>query len=306
MKFLRLIVFLCSVVFIFHLQSCAPESDPVVAKATHLYFSDFSGKRIGVVDVNAIGSFTTLADEADGLDTVSGIAVDFQGGRIYAVEELKNRVVRVHLDGSGSREVLYEEADGVLEPTAVAFDPATSNLYWANSGTGQFKKGSMDGTGVIDTLYDGAEVISYCYGLTIDPKSNSLFFSDFGDFSGIWVANLDGTGTPGRASFPSFSIQNPAGLYLDVKTYRLYWADEGLGEICTGTVSAQTASIVFNYEDGINQADGIAVDIGSGKIYWTEPDKKTIMRGNIDGTGTPEVILEDVESYSIVLKFDNQ
>jgi DNA-binding beta-propeller fold protein YncE len=305
MKFLRLTVFLCSVVVLFHLQSCEPEADPVAAKATHLYFSDFSGKRIGVVDVNAIGSFTTLADAADGLDTISGITVDFLGGKIYATEELNNRIVRVNIDGSGSVEVIYDEDDAVDEPTAVAIDAATNSLYWANSGSGHIKKGSMDGLSAIDTLYD-AKVISYCYGLAIDPSTNTLFFSDFGDFSGIWMGTLAGTGSPGKAAFPSFSIQNPAGLYLDKNTYRLYWADEGLAEICTGTVSNQSASIVFDDEDGITQADGIAVDLGSGKIYWTEPDKKTIMRGNIDGTGTPEVIATGVESYSIMLKFDNQ
>jgi sugar lactone lactonase YvrE len=305
MKFLRLTVFLCSVVVLFHLQSCEPEADPVAAKATHLYFSDFSGKRIGVVDVNAIGSFTTLADEADGLDTISGITVDFLGGKIYAAEELNNRIVRVNIDGSGALEVIYDEDDAVNEPTAVAINAATNSLYWANSGSGHIKKGSMDGLSAIDTLYD-AKVISYCYGLVVDPTTNTLFFSDFGEFSGIWMGRLDGTSAPGKAAFPSFSIQNPAGLYLDVNTYRLYWADEGLDEICTGTVSNQSASIVFDDEDGIGQADGIAVDIGSGKVYWTEPDKKRIMRGNIDGSETPEVILEGVESYSLMLKFDNQ
>lgn len=305
MKFLRLLVSVCSVALILHIQSCAPDPDPVTPKATHLYFSDYSGKRVGVVDLNTLGSATTLADESDGLDTISGISVDFLGGRLYAVEELNNRIIRINIDGTGTPEVLYEEGDGVDEPTAIAVDNTTNSLYWANSGSGQIKKGTMDGTGAIDTLYEGDEVISYCYGLVVEPTSKVLFFTDLGEFSGVWSSSIDGT-LLGRIGFPSFSTQNPSGIYYDAKTGRLYWADEGWGQVCSGSPFNGSANIIFNSEDGIDQADGVAIDTGSGLVYWTEPDKKTIMRGNIDGTGTPEVVLTGVESYSIMLKFDNQ
>jgi hypothetical protein len=64
--------------------------------------------------------------------------------------------------------------------------------------------------------------------------------------------------------------------------------------------------VLYDSEDGIDRADGIAVDLGSSKIYWTEPNKRTIMRANLDGTGSAEIVLENVESYNIILKFDNQ
>ena len=73
MKFLRLTVFLCSVVVLFHLQSCEPEADPVAAKATHLYFSDFSGKRIvAFPDLDA----KTAPGDADAAEEVAKLAAE--------------------------------------------------------------------------------------------------------------------------------------------------------------------------------------------------------------------------------------
>ncbi|HYG20745.1 MAG TPA: hypothetical protein VD816_17525 [Ohtaekwangia sp.] len=308
MKFSRLSILVFSITLV--LQSCGPEGDPVYPKATHLYFADYSGKRIGVIDLNSPGTFTTLFDEGDGLDTVAGIALDVAGGWIYAVEELNNRILRMNLDGSGSPEVLYDESDGVSEPTAVAVDPIKNNLYWANSGSGYIMTGTVDGAAVPDTLYTKTKVISYCYGLAVDPTNNLLVFSDLQTYAAIWLGRLDGTGAPTPYFNRGYTLQNPSGVFIDRPTNSVYWADEGLGVISAGSISAQTVRTFFDDEDGIGRADGIAVDRGNGKIYWTEPDledgSRAIVRGNLDGTGEPEVILQNVESYNIMLRFDNE
>src|SRR5687767_14834288 len=106
MKFLRLIICLAAIAFLF--ESCGPEEDEVLPKATYLYFSDFSGKKIGVVDLNNINTYSTIADASDGLDTITSIDIDFVGGKVYATEELNNRIIRFNLDGSGTLDVVYE------------------------------------------------------------------------------------------------------------------------------------------------------------------------------------------------------
>jgi hypothetical protein len=70
---------------------------------------------------------------------------------------------------------------------------------------------------------------------------------------------------------------------------------------------------LYDREDGITRPDAIAVDRGNNLIYWSETftngdtGSKThqIKRAALDGTGTPEVVLDGVESYGMVLRFAN-
>lgn len=307
MKFAPLVLLVAAVIF---LQSCDPTTDVKIPKATHLYFSDYNGKRIGVVDLETPGSFTTIADASDGLDSLSGMAIDFKNGKIYIVEELTNKIKSLNLDGTGSPEILYDEADGVDMPTAIAVDGDKGDLYWANSGSGHLMKGDVTGTDAIDTLYSATKVVKYSYGLVIDTKNDLLYYSDL-DSGGVWLGRLDGESYPGRRysrSVNSTTLLNPSGLFLDRDNGRLFWADEGLDVISLGYTSGSPARPLFDHEDGIKRADGIAVDNGNSKVYWTETHKDvfTIFRGNLDGTEGREVVLEGVESYCIILKFDNQ
>jgi DNA-binding beta-propeller fold protein YncE len=306
MKFLRLTFIFCSLVFI--LESCGPGEDPVPPKATHLYFSDFTGKRIGVIDLNNLNSATALFDETDGMDTVSGMAIDFEGGKIYATEEMNDRIIRMNLDGSGALETLYEfEGDSVLEPTAITFDVENNDLLWANSGTGQIKKGSLDGAANVSILFDSAKVLNYCYGMVYDPTSKGLWYSDFGKDASIRIAPVNGsTGDIRRLFYPGFALRSPAQIVVLFSQGRIFWADEEFGSLVMGNLSNYSSTVIYDGEDGIERADGIAVDYGSSKIYWTDTSKKVIMRANLDGTGEQEVVLENVESYNIILKFDNQ
>jgi len=311
MKFINTVLVLASTVLL--LASCDPTEEVKIPKATHLYFSDYSGKRVGVIDLESPGAFTTLADESDGLDTVAGIAVDFKNGKIYVVEERANKIKRFNIEGGGL-EVLYDETDGVDMPTSIAVDENAGTIYWANSGSGHIMKGNITGTSAIDTLYDVDErIIDYCYGLVVDTKGKQLYFSDLGEFGGIWRGMLDGSSYPillfSRSAL-STTLLNPSGIFLDRNNSKIYWADEGLDVITMAymVTGAPAPSALFNSEDGINRADGVAVDNGNQKIYWSETGNNghAIFRGNLDGTEGREVVLDDVESYCIVLKFDNQ
>ncbi|MBT1690051.1 beta-propeller fold lactonase family protein [Dawidia soli] len=296
------------------LASCADtNTDPTFPKATHLYFTDYSGRQVGVVDLNNIGTYTTLYDAGDGLDTLAGLTIDFTNGHIYTVEETNNRVLRLNVDGSGSPTVLYDEEDSVNMPTAIAIDLQNSVLYWANSGTGQLKSGPIAGGDASGSMYSYRQYIDYCYGLVIDTRNQLLYFSDLGDQASIWAARTDGTGTRGVLFGSSvLSLQNPSALYYDQPSGSLFWADEGLQKIIQGTINGGTA-VLYDREDGITRPDAIAVDRGNSLIYWsetfTDPDtgSKThqIKRAALDGSGTPEVVVDGVESYGMVLRFAN-
>jgi hypothetical protein len=294
------------------LASCAEtDTGTKYPKATHLYFTDYSGRQVGVVDLNSIGTYTSLFDANDGLDTLAGLTIDFTNGYIYTVEEINNRVLRLNLDGSGSPTVLYDEGDSVNMPTAVAIDVQNGQLYWANSGTGQLKSGPIGGGDASGSMYSYRKYIDYCYGLAIDTRNDLLYFSDLGDQASVWAARTDGTGSRGILFGSSvLSLQNPSAIYYDEPSGSLFWADEGLQKIIQGTISGGTL-VLYDREDGITRPDAIAVDRGNSMIYWSETftDKNAgtkthqIKRAALDGSGTPEVVLDGVESYGIVLQF---
>lgn len=306
MKFLRFSLILVSIVLVFN--ACAPDADTTLPRATHLYFSDYTGKRIGVVDLNNLKSADILMDATDGLDSVSGMAIDFEGGKIYATEELKDRVIRFNLDGSGTIQTLYEfEGDSVLEPTAITFDIYSQQIYWANSGTGQVKSGTMDGSAPVEIMFDSAKVLTYCYGMIYDPLTQGLFYSDFGTAASVRYIPIKAEGnTSQQLFFPGFALRSPASIDLFTTRYRIFWADEATGTLSMGNLQNYTSQVLYDREDGIERPDGIAIDFGAQHIYWTDTSKKVIMRAKLDGTGEQEVVLENVESYNIVLKFDNQ
>ncbi|RAW02769.1 NHL repeat-containing protein [Pseudochryseolinea flava] len=311
MKFSWSIICLLAVVVVF--TSCSnDDGEQPYPKATSLYFSDFGGKKVGVVDLNNLNTATTIMDETDGLDTVAGIAIDFVNGKVYAAEELKHRIVRFNLDGSGALDVLYELSNGdssVYEPTAVTFDPETNDLYWANSGTGRLSKGSQDGSASVNEMYDSAEVLTYSYGMAWNNETKGFFFSDFGQYAGVYYVNPLGNMTttrPSRLFAQSYLLRNPSQIFFDDRSQNVYWADETLNTLAVGNGQSLAYQMIYDDEDNITRPAGIAVDLGSGKIYWTEPTNKVIKRANIDGTGDVEVVLTGVESYHIVLRFDNQ
>lgn len=316
MKFLKLI----PVAFVVFLASCAPDtSDPVYPKATNLYFADFSGKQVGKMDINTTNIYTPVATNGThGLDNVTSIAIDFIAGKIYATEEINNRVVRFNIDGSGTVEELFTASDGVKNPTAIALDPETDTVYWANSGTGKFLKGHRTGGTPKTATFTADSIISNCYGFVIDRKNDVVFFSNLQASEAgncIYWARIDEEDVYPLMSIYSMNgtiLRNPSSLAFDPDNERLYWADEGLGVIGVASLTIQS-SIVYNQvpallyddEDGVERADGIAIDRGNMFVYWSETnaDNHVIKRAAIDGMGEPETILEDVESYSLQLEF---
>jgi hypothetical protein len=312
MKFLNYFLLVAISLFI---ASCAPDmSEKKYPKATHLYFSDYANKKVGVIDLNSLKTYETVADATDGLDVVSGITLDPAGNKIYAVEELNDRIVRFNSDGSGSIEVLFDAEDSVNLPTSIVFDKKNNKVFWANSGTGQIKYGSANGGAASSLKFQYDSVVSYSYGLGIDVSKKTLFISDL-EYQGIYSGSTSGGDLVtmyGKSSTSGLVLRNPSAIFVDTDDNKIYWADESLKTISVGVyyyystyALSSSSSVLYDESDGLGRVDGIAVDKGSGKIYWTETGEgeKRIMRANLDGSGEKEVVLENVESYGIVLRF---
>ena len=75
--------------------------------------------------------------------------------------------------------------------------------------------------------------------------------------------------------------EGPQGLQGERgSTYRiLYWADSEAGKIQRANLDGSEVQTIVS---GLEDPEGIALDVGSGKIYWTEWE--SVKRANLDGS----------------------
>ncbi len=204
-------------------------------------------------------SFATLdgaqgGDLATNVESASGLAIDSATGRLYYVSESEDRIGYVNLDGSGGGNLDIGGApiDGA---EGLAIDPAARIIYWAN-----YRKAGLEGLG---------ETIGF--------------------------ARLDGSGG-GTLNTTGATVEGPSGLTVDPEAGRIYWANffkEGF--------YGDGETIGFANLDGSGGGDlatpgatptgpaGVAIDPGSGRIFWTNFEASTIGYANLNGSGSGEL-----------------
>lgn len=281
-----------------------PDSETTSKPAVKVYFSEANIQRIGVIDLKEIGTFSTLLDyDHNNMGVPAGIAINQGSKRLYISEQDKSIIHRINLD-STLYNVVYDSDDGVGSPKSIAVDTVSKKIYWANSDTKQIMSGDLFGKTEIVILFSGAEVIENCYGIAIDNKNNKIYFSD-NTLHQISVGNLDGSGTP-TVIFDEGNTENvgcPSSLVLSEG--KLYWTDDCFNNILSaGLVPSEKPVALFGPEDGISYPTGIDIDRAGKKIYWSETDGNAIARGNLDGTGGREIILENIQATSISLELE--
>ncbi len=81
----------------------------------------------------------------------------------------------------------------------------------------------------------------------------------------------------------------PTGVAIDHATGKLYWANEFVGIIRSGSVgNPASAHDLFTGEAGVG---GLAIDPDAGKIYWGSwPAPGAVRVANLDGTGTAQSV----------------
>ncbi len=310
MKIKKLIPFgLLPLVLCLLATSCEKDEDndkKTEKKAVNLYYTDWAASKIGKIDlIDDPNDAVTLFNSSDGIAGPAGIVLTEDGYLIVSDDEA-DCILKMKKDGTGEIEVLYDDSDGVNEPDGMAYDKQTGAIFWCNSGTYQIMKGSSDGSQPVQTLYGGDDVIEYAYGMAIDKTNNKLYIGDF--YLGILYGNLDGSGTLSvlynSANYPDLSA--PSNVFVRPSEEKIYWADEDAYDIVSASLDGTgTPDVLFDSSDGVNRPDGIYVDHIDDMIYWSETNSNVIARGNLDGSGDREVLVEDVESYCIILEFDD-
>jgi hypothetical protein len=159
---------------------------------------------------------------------------------------------------------------------------AADRIYWTDEVSGAIRVGNVDGSGAAQTVGANYANENEPEGIALDPALGTFYWAN--GSPGIWVGNLDGTGSP--QSLFDFE-QGPKGVATDPASGRIYWSSFFGDSIRVGDIdgSGSAANLGANYasESG---PQGVAIDPAAGKIFWASGS--SIRVGNLDGSGTPQ------------------
>jgi len=283
-------------------NSCTKSKENRLPKAATIYFTSLYENTVNKVDLTGTSyKVTVLYKSLDGINTPEGIAMTGDG-YLLVTDEFGHRIIKMTKDSPKAVFLLYDQSDGVKEPTSIGIDNTTASIYWCNSGDKLIKKGSYDGDSAPEDIFTGTREIIYSYGMAIDEKNQKLYLSDFKKF--IKVGNLDGSGNMtvlyDNISFPQMVA--PSDLCIDPENGKIYWTDELANLVVEANIDGTgIPNVLFDSSDGVNRPDAIALDYNDNKIYWSETGSRIIARGNLDGSGSREVVVDNVQTYGMVL-----
>ena len=256
---------------------------PQTLAARVLYWTDNDTDRIYRAELDG-SNRQVLMDASDGIDDPRGIAVDFEGGKIYWANRGTSTIHRANLDGTGAESL---PISGLGFPADLELDLAAGKLYWADRDNDRIARANLDGSNVETVVsVPAAGNNDAPYFLELDSRGE-LFWSDF-DSGVIHRTNLDGAH---QESFVTgLSRVRDIAFYLDAEV--LYWADRDASVIqrLPFGVDVTEPQTLFDAADGLDRPHGIALDADNGLIYWADTATGTVMRGSIDGSGSPETL----------------
>jgi len=165
------------------------------------------------------------------------------------------------------QKIAVESASAPFKPDSFAIDHEAGYIYIASSGT-KILRTDVDGNSSTQVLYDlgGGH---YLMGIAIDTESGKMYFTD-STTSEIYIANLDGTGTPSVLYSTTAGVGNLRHLALDLINGKIYYSDNTFGSgifryDIDGTSVSATPIVT-----GLDQPYGIAVDAELGRVYYTD------------------------------------
>jgi sugar lactone lactonase YvrE len=169
----------------------------------------------------------------------------------------------------------------------------SGRLFFLDLGAGRILSVNPDGSDLKTLINEGRRLPD---GIVVDVAAGHIYFTNMGNPSAndgsIERANLDGTNLMNVV--PPGGTHTPKQLQLDKANGKLYWSDrEGMRVMRANLNGSDIETLIETGRGDADQRDarnwcvGIALDVESGKIYWTQkgPDnagKGRIFRANLE------------------------
>ncbi len=172
--------------------------------------------------------------------------------------------------------------------------PTSGRLFFLDLGGGRILASNPDGSDLKTILTEGRRLPD---GLVVDVEAGHLYWTNMGNPSAndgsIERSDLDGTNP--TTIVPVGGTYTPKQIHLDKANGKLYWSDrEGMRVMRVNLDGSGLETLVDTSQgdarpgkDAKKWCVGIALDVISGKIYWTQkgPDNAgsgRIFRANLE------------------------
>jgi DNA-binding beta-propeller fold protein YncE len=291
-----------SIVFTTFLISCKKDSEPAPESASALFYTNWRDSSVGKIDLkdgNTVQVFSKGVSSGISEEGLEAITLNPATGDIYVCASSVPDDKIYKISNNGIATLLYSGTEtGSL--SAIAFNTSNNKLYWVNNRDNKIYIANSDGTGTPAPLFGSQLINAAGESLAIDETNSTIYFS--GGLH-IYVGNLNGTGTPEVLySRITDTLVLPRALKIDPINNRLYWADED-GEFIGSANLDGTGNFKILYSVS-GSPYGLDIDFVSKKIYWSNiySSVKNIQVANLDGSGTPTTLVNNIESYGIILK----
>jgi hypothetical protein len=289
--------------------------EPNIVPFKTVYWTNPNTGEILRGEVNAQGQVSVLVvlNQEDGLISPLGIAFDKQAKKIYWTDIGLLQIMRSNLDGSNI-EILFDQSDidanglpFLQFPVEIAV--TGDKLYWTDQYANQILSGSSNGEGSIQVLYgdDANDQINASYGVALWISGNNLYWTEPSDKQ-VMQGKLNGSGNPIELFNASDGLESPYGIAIDAMAGKIYIADNSeptatpTDRILSGNLNgAGTLTTLFDTGKGVDNAVSLTLDLTGKKIYWlNQSETGAILRGNLDGSGNSEVMVDNVNNGGVL------
>ena len=209
----------------------------------------------------------------------TAIAIDSNEQKIYFIRG--GAIQRADTDGSNVEIVLDLEKEDFNVNFAV--DTNGRQLYWTDSEAGTLYRATLDG-GNVETIVQQAKIGA----IALHSAGEKLYWVDKIQGLTVHCANLDGSR---RVIVLDVPLRNYLGIDIDEHKGKIYWTSltADRPEILRG--NSDGTAIELLVETGLSKPTSIAVDGRGEKIYWVNSGNNKILRANLNGSATEEIVV---------------
>ncbi len=254
-----------------------------------------NGGQIKRADPNGTNVETLVTINMSSGSTPFGISVDFVGRKFYWAS-FNGKIQRADLNGSNVEDVVTglgklagfstgSSLQLIQTPTGtIVGNPA---IYWVDKQASKIQNVNLNNLSVEDTVTG----VPNSSAIALDLASGHIYWTET-DTGKIRRANLDGTNVEDLIT----GLGGPSAITLDMVSGKIYWTDQrwdsSIGAVSTSKIQRAdfNGSSVQDVVTGLGIAEGIAVDVSRGKVYWTDSDMGKIQRANLNGSNVEDLV----------------
>jgi hypothetical protein len=215
----------------------------------HVYVSINSlGNKIIRMDING-GNYTEIYTEEDGIDDVTGLAVDPAKNALYWNNNGTGKIMKGNLSGTATPVAVFGETQVLEYSYGLALDTKNGKIYWTDfSGNDAFTgiwQGNLNGTGTPVKIFEG----EYVYPSDLVYHNGRIYWTDESTDE-VKYGNANGTGSPTVLYNGEDGVDRADGIDIDPKNGFIYWSETNTDVIAKGSMDggSERAVLIENIE----------------------------------------------------------